>query len=497
MAHAAPRRGSFSSFGTASTLPSKKYDSRPTSLAELPGLAIQPLSVHSVAVDAANQVQRRMRRMSFSEEDGEGIELPPVDGGRGAWTFVAVGFVMEVFIWGLSYSYPALLVYMQTNDPWQKSSLASLSAIGSVLNALEYFLPVVVIMFFKRYPEWRRTTLAIAAVVNSGGILGAAWATTPTQLLALMGVLGGASGAVLYAPVLTYLNDWWQDRRGLASGLVFSGTAIGGAAIPFLIEHLLSNYGWKAMCYTWAAMSFVVYGTAVFTLKPRVPTRKPPAGMRPPWFSLPLESLLEPSAVAMFISTFLFSLPYFAVSFYLPTYTLKLANTFTSTLVVSIFNLAASVGSLLTGWASDRNLPLTYSTMGIVSGVVAFTAWGYATTLGAVFAFAVLFAMPSAIYSCWGVGARDAAGLNPHLSTFFVCLFGAARGIASLVGPFVASSLYDPKEADERPAWGRFGFSRIIIFAGTVSLVSAFGGVGLWYAKKWKVEQKRKMEEVR
>ncbi|GAA5912354.1 hypothetical protein JCM6882_002569 [Rhodosporidiobolus microsporus] len=482
------RRGSFSSMGTAdSTFKDlDKDDSRPASLAGLPELAKHQNQLESeggLRVQPDEAQRRRLRRLSMTEGAEDGAELPPVDRGKGAWTFVAVGFVLEIFVWGWSYSFPSILVYMQEHDPWQQYSLASLSAIGSVLISLEFFLPIVVIMFFKRYPEWRQTALAISGLVSCAGMLGSAWATTPFQVIILQGVLGGTTGAILYAPVLAFLNDWFHEKRGLASGLVFAGTSIGGFVLPYMIEYLLQHHGWKALCQTWAGMSFVVYSAAVFALKPRVPARKPPVGGRAPWLNVPLKSLIDPVAAVMFFTTFVFSLPYFSVSFYLPTYTLNLASSFSSTLVVSIFNLAASIGSPVTGYMSDKSLPWTVFTMGLVSGVVAFTAWGYATTLGVVFAFAVLFAAPSAIYSCWGVAARDAAGLNPHLSTFFVCLFGCARGIASIVAPFVGSSLYDPKEAKERPTWGQFGFSRVIIFAGVVSLLSSLGGLALWYAR--------------
>lgn len=40
------------------------------------------------------------------------------------------------------------------------------------------------------------------------------------QLILLQGVLCGISGAVLYTPVLIWLQEWWVIRRGMASGLM-------------------------------------------------------------------------------------------------------------------------------------------------------------------------------------------------------------------------------------------------------------------------------------
>lgn len=36
-------------------------------------------------------------------------ELPPVDAGRGAWTFCLAGLVLETLVWGFSFRYVAML----------------------------------------------------------------------------------------------------------------------------------------------------------------------------------------------------------------------------------------------------------------------------------------------------------------------------------------------------------------------------------------------------
>lgn len=80
-----------------------------------------------------------------------------------------------------------------------------------------------VISFFRRYPEWARTLLWIAVAVNCLAMLAASWATKVWQLIVLQGVLCGYSGAILYTPVLLWLNGWFHHKRGIASGIIFSG----------------------------------------------------------------------------------------------------------------------------------------------------------------------------------------------------------------------------------------------------------------------------------
>lgn len=88
------------------------------------------------------------------------------------------------------------------------------------------------------------------------------------------------------------------------------------------------------------------------------------------------------------------------VSLYLPVYTTSLASPGKATILVSMFNLAGSIGSSLTGYATDYSLTVSVAVMGLAGAVLALTAWGLASSLGAVFAFAMLFGMFSQICSC-------------------------------------------------------------------------------------------------
>lgn len=102
---------------------------------------------------------------------------------------------------------PSVLVYLQTHDPWQQSSLAALSAVATVLLAVMFMVPILVITVFRRYPDYVRAILWASAAVNCLAMLAASWATKVWHLIVLQGVVLGLSGAALYAPVLLWLNS--------------------------------------------------------------------------------------------------------------------------------------------------------------------------------------------------------------------------------------------------------------------------------------------------
>ena len=54
-----------------------------------------------------------LSRQETSSTAGLQASLPPTDRGAGAYGFLFAAFVLEVFVWGYSYSFATILVYLQ------------------------------------------------------------------------------------------------------------------------------------------------------------------------------------------------------------------------------------------------------------------------------------------------------------------------------------------------------------------------------------------------
>lgn len=59
------------------------------------------------------------------------------------------------------------------------------------------------------------------------------------------GVLGGVSGACLTTTALAVVAHWFERRRGMASGIAFVGSSVGGILFPLVLKATLERYGWK------------------------------------------------------------------------------------------------------------------------------------------------------------------------------------------------------------------------------------------------------------
>ncbi|GAA5905786.1 hypothetical protein JCM6882_000458 [Rhodosporidiobolus microsporus] len=478
---------------TGAHLPSSSSASNSTIAASGVLPSSQLASSFSTLQSAASNVAGAGTAAEEEAGEGDGREvaaLEPVDRGRGAWGFVLAAFLLETFIWGFSYSFATILVYLETHDPWQKASIASLSAIGTTQLGLQFILPTVVVLFFRRYPEWVKTTVYVSAAISCASMFLSSWATEVWHLILAQGIVCGTANAVLFSPVWSWFGEWWSARRGLAFGIVLSGIGVGGFGFPFLIDGLLARGGFPWLCRAWAFITALVFGLSAWIIRPRIPVVKPKsAAERGPWLAVDWRFAKDPIFLLMGFSSLLAALSYLPVALYLPQYAASLTpSTTQQNLVLAIFNLSAAIGSAASGPISDWSYPVTVVGCAACGTVISLAAWGTADSLGKVYGFAVLFAATGQMVSAWGGAAKDVSGSNPNTSTLVFCLFSVVRGIASIVMPFVSETLYEQDKRGEGAAWGAFGFEKMIIFVGITAFLSLLGGVALHFVR----QQRRK-----
>ena len=109
------------------------------------------------------------------------------------------------------------------------------------------------------------------------GLLFAAGATELWQFSVSLGVLCGLFGmAGTFAPIASDISHWFTARRGLALGIVISGTYVAGAIWPPVLQALIDTYGWRATflglgnvtLFTMLPLSLVLYRPAVIDREP-------------------------------------------------------------------------------------------------------------------------------------------------------------------------------------------------------------------------------------
>ena len=95
-----------------------------------------------------------------------------------------------------------------------------------------------------------RTGVLIPALIGAlclpFGFFIAASAANLWQFAAALGVFCGLLGAaVSFAPMVSDISHWFRGRRGLAVGIVVSGSYVAGAIWPPILQGLYDTQGWR------------------------------------------------------------------------------------------------------------------------------------------------------------------------------------------------------------------------------------------------------------
>lgn len=85
-------------------------------------------------------------------------------------------------------------------------------------------------------------------------MVAASFCNTVGGLLATQGVLYAIGGLTLYFPAMIFVDEWFIARKGLAYGVMWAGSGSAGVVVPFLLQWLLDNYGFRTALRVWAVV---------------------------------------------------------------------------------------------------------------------------------------------------------------------------------------------------------------------------------------------------
>lgn len=438
-----------------------------------------------------SEITQREQTPTENETEHLGLELPPVDRGVKAWSFVAAAFALETIVWGFGFTYGIFQEYFLHQRTFGDASEAALGAIGTISLAIEYFEVLLVVLIAQHWPDKTRLMMWSCLGLCCGSLVLASFATKVWHLILLQGVMFGIGGGGLYAPVIVYLSEWFVTRRGLAGSIIFGGSGAGGALFPIAVNYLLTNLGFRWTLRIWAAFMFVFGALALAFMRPRLPiVRAHDGDSITLWTRLRRQNwsfLKSPLFLCFTVTTFIQALAYFPVSLYMAVYTSSLGlPPLNGTLVLSVFNLASVIGQIAFGHACDV---APYSYVMIVSGtgaaLSAYLLWGFAHSLGLVFAFAVIFGSLSGGYSSvWPAASVEVAGADQSAVSNIFGFFSMTKGVAAIIGPLIAAALHHPEQAASRSTYSGYGFRDVTLFVGSMMVATAVGGFSTRLAKR-------------
>ncbi|KAG9082244.1 hypothetical protein FS749_007009 [Ceratobasidium sp. UAMH 11750] len=436
-----------------------------------------PSTLHDTSNSPTGQPSQMALRLASDSDFSRANtvpELPPVDKGFHAYAYLAGSFVLELLVWALPFSYGVFLNHYTSQHMFRGPQEFLLPLVGTLSSGIIYLTSVVIMPMLSRYPHQRRNLMRFGVLLCCVSLLGAAFATQVWHLILTQGVLYSIGATILYFPVQVYLFEWFDKRRGLANGIIFSGTGLGGVVLPFIVETLLNRYGLKITFISLA----IGYAVLLSSVLPFVKGRLPPSSIiipqRADW-----SFVWNPQFLVLFIGNFLQGLGNFVPGIWLPTFASDMNLSVTSgTLIVSLMNASAVPGSVVIGFASDR-----YDLRGVMlasmlgSSLSVLVLWGLASNLALLLVFALMYGfLAGGFSSLWPKFASTVAKDDPHSNARLMSLFIAGRGIGNVLAAPISSSLLRSAFSSGGHAYGLKNYGPLITFTG-VALFSSTVGV--------------------
>lgn len=118
------------------------------------------------------------------------------------------------------------------------SGVYSMSAVGAAAGAI---LAGIII---KKMPI--RFMMVIGAIGTGLSFIGIAVATRLWQFYILLLCVDLFMALITNVPLTTMINNWYIDKRGMMTGLVFAGAGLGSIILSPLCEYMIQATGWHA-----------------------------------------------------------------------------------------------------------------------------------------------------------------------------------------------------------------------------------------------------------
>ncbi|CAN5608182.1 MFS transporter [soil metagenome] len=215
-----------------------------------------------------------------------------------------------------------------------------------------------------------KNLMLTGCVLLGGGLVLHASTKSVPVVYAARAMMGISLGFVGVLPSVVLVSNWFVRRRGLALGILLTGTSIGGAIIPPIATPLIERFGWRTAMILVSLIVWLILAPAILILVRSQPSELgvvpdgeplPPltAESTPGSAGLTLsEALRSPIFWIFALAAALIFYPIFVTSQQLILQTAKLGfSAWHGSLVLSGLFAASVAGKFFFGFLSDKFEP--------------------------------------------------------------------------------------------------------------------------------------------
>lgn len=178
------------------------------------------------------------------------------------YAIVAASFVIQGVTVGGMFAYGVLFPALITEFGWSRAAIAAAASASTLTMG---FMGVVSGRMSDRFGP--RAVLILSALSYGTGFMLMSVLSAPWQLYVFWGLLVGIGLSTHDVVTLSTIARWFPRRRGLFSGVVKVGTAVGQLSIPLIAVALIASLGWRTACLVIGAAAFVLLLAAALVMR--------------------------------------------------------------------------------------------------------------------------------------------------------------------------------------------------------------------------------------
>ncbi|KAK1590693.1 major facilitator superfamily domain-containing protein [Colletotrichum navitas] len=417
--------------------------------------------------------------LTLARENSASEDLPPdppCDSGIAAWSLLASLSLINTITWGFGSAFGVFREYYFKHKPMAgNQTVASIGVMN--LGTVQIISPLL-LWFLGGRPHQRKPMMWVGMALVSAASVGAAFSKTPLQLIMMQGLLYGIGGGLLFAPSISFLDEWFLERRGLANGLFFGSNNIAAAGFSPIFSLLLERFGPRTVLTAWAILAASVVSLCILLVRPRL-TKYDETRAKVSWgpFKKPLFGIF---ALSMALQGLASHMP----AAYLPSYATDVGmSTTQAALLISYLSLSGMVGQSLLGALTDAIgalVPLLLSTLMSTFALVILWGLGQAywtmVLLSIIFgAFAFSFVVLRSHMAAAVVGDLDHPNDELVVSGALLSIRGVAAVTSGYIGAAVTAS---GEHLGIQPGFGAGKWRPLVITLSVLMFGATVGALG-------------------
>jgi len=361
------------------------------------------------------------------------------------WVVVGAGMLISCVSMGSCLSLAVFLQPISEDTGWSRTGVSSAGTL--------VFLAMGASAFGWGWlnDRWGTRPVVLSGVVLLGiGLVASSRATTLAGFELLFGLLVGAAGGSIYAPLMTIASAWFDRQRNLAVSLVSAGMGMAPLIVAPFVRGLISAYDWRTAMLAVGIVAVVLLVPAAMLIR-KPPPAIPTPGM--PEHPTRAASATPPMTAAQAFRTFAFAalaLTHFACCaahsgpiFHMVTYAIGCGITpMAAVSVYGVAGLSGLGGRLLLGVASDKFGAKPVLVLGLALQAVAAGAYYFVHEIGEFYALAVVFALAyGGVMPLYATLVREYFGIRIMGTVFGAVSAAASFGMA--LGPIAGGWVFD------------------------------------------------------